>query len=270
MRFLFLAYIGLAALFAGATVWRDRTQLAELEAEAKAQQESEARQAAAADAARRQALAAQQTEAKRQAQEAQARAAQQQALERKQAIELRCDQLAANSFDRFRNQAVPGVPYDMLRLNVAPAVTSCRAAITESPDTPRFRYQLARAFQAGGNPGAEALLVGLTQEGYPAAFDNLGWLLHNKKDYRTAATYFRAGVTHGDPESMVSLAGYLLEGRYVPKDEREAMRLLEEAEKYGHPAAIQAMEKYREQQRMSAAGLALFGAVLGQVLQRGR
>lgn len=192
--------------------------------------------------------------------------------QRKQAQEMlttgdECDQSAGNALDQNRNRSFAGVAYPILRNNAAVAIAKCRAAVAENPGTPRFRYQLARALQTLKNPEAKALLAELTRQRYPAAFDNLGWLHHNERDYRQAANYFRSGVQMNDPESMVSLAGYLLEGRFIAKDEREAMRLLTEAEKYGHPTAVRAMNEYRQQQRLKAAGIQILSSVLRQILE---
>lgn len=243
MRFLFLAYIVGMALFGLATVVTDSAQVAELAAEAKAKEDRVAKEAAVREARAKE-------------------------LRRRKMIEDRCDQLAGNTYDRNRNRAFPGVAYDILRLNAPAAIKACRTAVAENANNDRFQYQLARALQAQKNPEAKPLLVGLTQRHYPVAYDNLGWWHFNAKDFRSAISYFREGVRLNDPESMVSLSRFLLEGRYVQKNEREAMQLLADAETYGHPTAILAMEKYRQQQRMSVVGITLFAAVLGELLKR--
>lgn len=281
MRFLFLAWIVGAAVFGLYTVAVDWAQIAELAARAEAEAAAKEAERQAALEAQRQAEEKRQKEARERkekeklAAEARLReeqaklAAEQEELRRKQ-IEDQCDRTAGNTFDRYRNQSFAGVSYEILRLNAPVAVAKCRDAVAASPDNPRLRYQLARALQAQKDPAAKVLLTELVQSNYPIAYDNLGWWYYNAGNQQGAVAYFRAGADLGDTESMVSLAGYLLEGRFVPRDEREAIHLLAAAEQQGHPAAIRAMNEFREQQRMNALGVAIFARVLGEIARQKR
>jgi len=107
------------------------------------------------------------------------------------------------------------------------------------------------------------------------AFDNLGSLLLNRKDYSGAIAVFKDGARLDDPDSMVSLADLIQRG-YVHVGNPEAARfaLLSRAAQLGHQGAQRAVEEQKlvlkqkqqeqefqgEQQQMM---LNLFGNILG-------
>ena len=118
-----------------------------------------------------------------------------------------CDQLAANPDDALRVGA--GMPYR--NLDPIKAVPACLAAVQANPTVPRFKYQLARAYQKTSNPSrAVSLLTELTNTGsYAAAYDNLGWLYYAGKGVRQstkrAAELFKKGAEAGSAEAMHSM-----------------------------------------------------------------
>src|SRR6185295_9617908 len=97
--------------------------------------------------------------------------------------------------------------FDTLKSTAREAIANCEKAAQQNPNEPRFRYQLARALQFTDRPKAFLIHQKLIQTGYPAAYDNLGWMYFtDKKDTTQAVNMFRLGVQAGDPDSMISLA----------------------------------------------------------------
>ncbi len=189
-----------------------------------------------------------------------------------------CDEIAANPADPRKPSVVPGVPYEELKERAAEALDVCRVAITKFPSELRYRYQYARALGFSDSEKAIAMYRQLTRQRYPAAFDNLGTLLLQRKDKNSrgeAITVFKEGVQLGDPDSMVSLAD-LINRRFVPVPNPVATRyaLLNRAAELGHQGAKRAVEQmdieFQAQQRERASQqqqqqiiLDLMGTILG-------
>ncbi|MCC6471204.1 MAG: SEL1-like repeat protein [Alphaproteobacteria bacterium] len=106
-----------------------------------------------------------------------------------------CDRLAANPYI-YPLPGVKGVPLETL--DPSSAVQACEAALRQSPDEPRFAYQLARA---------------LTKD----------------KQYAKAIALFRGAVERGHLGGTTSIALMYMRGEGVPKDEAEAVRLFRQA-----------------------------------------
>jgi hypothetical protein len=161
-----------------------------------------------------------------------------------------CDQLAANPNDR--NRSGDGVPYDTLKTQASQAIESCEIAAKQAPTALRFQYQLARALQSTGKSPMRQKAVGilnkLVEQEYPAAYDNLGYLLgYDQNNFAAAVKLFRTGTKLGDPDSMLSLAEMIEEGRATPMNRGETkIDLYTRAAQLGHPAAIQALQEERE------------------------
>ncbi|CAN0405532.1 unnamed protein product, partial [Ectocarpus fasciculatus] len=183
---------------------------------------------------------------------------------------IKCDRLAGNRYDDRRNISVPGVPYQLLRTNASLAVAACHDAIAINPNELRYEYQLARALQAQQSSEARQLLQKLTQQNYAAAFDNLGWIYYSEQQVHQAISYFEHGASLGSSEAMVSLARFLIDGRWIRKDERRAQELLKSAATQGHDEASEAVRQYEQRQRAGAIGGALLGAILGEILKTNR
>src|SRR5262249_30897587 len=114
---------------------------------------------------------------------------------------------------------------------------------------PRLQYQLARAFQSNRDrQKAFPIHERLVDRKYPAAYDNLGWLLINEKqNYSQAVNLFRRGVQLGDPDSMVSLAEMIDKGRATPVNSSETkLALYGRAAQLGHQNAAQALKREQE------------------------
>ena len=130
-----------------------------------------------------------------------------------------CDELAANPNDR--NRSGDGAPYDTLKSQASQAIENCDIAAKQAPTALRFQYQLARALQSTGKSPMRQRAVGilnkLVEQRYPAAYDNLGYLLaYDQNNVVAAVKLFRMGTKLGDPDSMLSLAEMIDEGRATP------------------------------------------------------
>jgi TPR repeat protein len=139
-----------------------------------------------------------------------------------------------------------------LKTQASQAIESCEIAAKQTPTALRFQYQLARALQSTGKSPMRQKAVGifskLVDQGYPAAYDNLGYLLaYDQNNFAAAVKLFRIGAKLGDPDSMLSLAEMLDEGRATPMNRGETkIDLYTRAAQLGHPAAIQALKEGRE------------------------
>lgn len=163
-----------------------------------------------------------------------------------------CNQLAGNPYDTARPKEVGSASYDSLRADPLPAIEACTTAIQRHPSDPRYRYQLARAYQIREPIKALALLKRLTAERYAAAFDNYGWLLYSDRigapNIPAAVSAFRTGIQLGDPDSMDSLANLMIQGRVAERSPGEIERLLQRASQLGHAIAEARLSKYQEDQ----------------------
>ena len=137
-------------------------------------------------------------------------------------------------------------------------MASCELAVAQNPTELRFRYQLGRALEWIDRKKALQIHQELVARGYPAAFDNLGWLYFTeKRDPAQAVVWFRRGVQAGDSDAMVSLAE-MIERRYtIPANpSEEKLQLYGRAAKLGNVVAMRAYqaesakERATQQERM--------------------
>jgi len=164
-----------------------------------------------------------------------------------------CDRLAANPSDRGKPPSVPGVPYDSLMNQAKQAIEACALAAKQNPSEIRYEYQMARAMEAEVPEKAVEIHKKLTGQGYPAAYDNLGWLMVKLyKNYGEAVTYFKTGSRLQDPDSMVSLVEMIDKG-YIPTDRPHELKyqLLKTAADLGHQGAQ--LQIREEEEKLSAA-----------------
>ncbi|MEH3145176.1 MAG: hypothetical protein PGN34_07460 [Methylobacterium frigidaeris] len=166
-----------------------------------------------------------------------------------------CDQTAAGPYDLDRLKTTPGVPWDVLRGSADPAVEACEIASRQYPEERRYRYQLARAYQASEPKKAIPLLQLLMRQNYRAAYDNYGWALLDtrvgRNDLANAVASFRQGANLGDPDAMVSLATMISKGRVEGAGPEEAFRLFKRAASLGHREAAEAVDRLMEGQRQA-------------------
>lgn len=172
-----------------------------------------------------------------------------------------CDRLAANPNDLRRPASVPGADFDIVRANAQEAVAACQAAADRYPGEPRYRYQLARAYQKLNPKRAASLLDELMKQRYAAAFDNYGWLLLDPgfrpvPDYAGAAKALRQGAAIGDPSAMLSLAK-LIRRNQVDGSLEHATTLAQRAATLGHTDAAAELTALQQAAEDAAAATAL-------------
>ncbi len=145
-----------------------------------------------------------------------------------------CDRLAANPFDP--NHVTQGVPFAEIQQSAA--VTACGKAVERNPQTPRFKYQLARALDRSGAYGeALQLYRPLAEAGYASALNGLAQLYEHgngvAKSETEAVRFYRQAADKGYAIAITNLGLMYAQGRGVAKDETEAVRLFKQASEKG-------------------------------------
>jgi TPR repeat protein len=160
----------------------------------------------------------------------------------------RCDGLAGNPTDPKRSG--DGATYELLKSQASEAVAACQIAVRQSPNEPRFQYELGGALQFVDRKRSFEIQQKLVNLHYPAAYDNLGWLFYaDRKNIPEAVNLFRKGTQFGDPDSMVSLAEMIDRRHATPMSEDETkMALYGRAAAMGHPAAVRALQVEQEKE----------------------
>jgi tetratricopeptide (TPR) repeat protein len=134
-----------------------------------------------------------------------------------------CDRLAAHPDDLSKK--VEGVRME--------AIESARA-IAAHPGTPRFHFQLARAFQSTNAFGeAHAQYLKAAAQGYTPAMINIGLLYTYaqgvEKDGGKALEWFRKAADKGDPGGITNIGAVHLSGLGVAPDSDLAIAQFNEA-----------------------------------------
>jgi hypothetical protein len=162
-----------------------------------------------------------------------------------------CDRLAANPYDPRRPADIAGVPYGELQVHAREAIAACEKALKSNPNEPRYLYQLARASQSSDPKKAFGLYRRATQQSYPAAFDNLGWMYltgrGGTKSEGEAVRAFSRGADLGDPDAMVSLAKLYAAGTGVAQSAERAQTLYQRAAVLGHQDAVAMVQKLEDE-----------------------
>jgi TPR repeat protein len=149
-------------------------------------------------------------------------------------------------------------------------MASCELAVAQNPTELRFRYQLGRALEWIDRKRALQIHQELVARGYPAAFDNLGWLYFTeRRDPAQAVALFRRGVQAGDSDSMVSLAEMIDRGYTTPAHpSEEKLQLYRRAANLGNAVAARAyqaeiakQQQLEQQRRM----METFGRVIQNI-----
>jgi TPR repeat protein len=180
----------------------------------------------------------------------------------------RCDELAANPNDSQRMG--DGVAFDALKPQAREAAANCELAMAQNPTELRFRYQLGRALEWIDRKKALQTHQELVARGYPAAFDNLGWLYFTERsDPAQAVIWFRRGVRAGDSDSMVSLAEMIDRGYTVPTNpSEEKLQLYRRAAELGNAAARRAYQERILQLEQQRRMMQIMGTVIQNIPRR--
>ncbi len=127
-----------------------------------------------------------------------------------------CDQLAANPPDPDR--VTTGVPRSEVDLKAA--ITACKSALTASPDTARFAYQLGRVYFYGGDmPNALKYIEQAAGQGYRQAEFVMGALTDNRRegvpaDICSVEDYWYKSASKGHLHARVAYVRHVTKGRF--------------------------------------------------------
>ncbi len=148
-----------------------------------------------------------------------------------------CDRLAAAPADKFGR----GVPFD--ELNADKAVTSCKAAAEEFPDSLRIKAHYGRALiKAGEFRMARDLLESAAEQGQPSAQSTLGSIYYFaigvKRNYRKARQWFEASAAQENAVGLTNLGVMYTFGHGVRRDLTKAVEYFERGAALSHPDAL--------------------------------
>jgi TPR repeat protein len=141
-----------------------------------------------------------------------------------------CDRLAGHPSDPGRPAGVAGVT--LTKIDSKKAIQACSEAAKEYPQTPRFAFQLGRAFANAGQY-ADAVLWyrKAADQGYAPAQTNLGSMYEHgrgglPKDDNEAVRLYRLAAANGFAVAQNNLGFMYAQGRGgLRKDDKEAVRL---------------------------------------------
>jgi predicted aspartyl protease len=143
-----------------------------------------------------------------------------------------CDKYAASNIDP--NAKAPGIPFD--ELNSAQAIQACEAAIRQSPNNPRFLFQLGRAYQKARNVNSTLKYYRNAAEmNYAPAQESLGDMYSEGfflspepgvqfavLDAAQAVSWYRKAAEQGLAIAQNNLAIAYRDGKGIKKDKQEA------------------------------------------------
>lgn len=140
-------------------------------------------------------------------------------------------------------------------IEIVPALAECRAAVSQNPDTPRFRYQLGRAEQAAGLFKASFdSFSAAADAGHIRALNGTARLLITDKIDRAAAdiaadptramALYDRGIAAGDPYAMHSKGLHLLRNSDTDQGRQDGFELLDRAAELGHTYSMNELGIY--------------------------
>ena len=165
-----------------------------------------------------------------------------------------CDKLAASPSDPLRT--TKGVPLQSIVAQAA--IEQCETSVKTEPRTPRYRYQLGRAFEAAQKlDEARVHYQEAATAGYPVASLNLGLLFLNGRgvpqDSARAAELFRTAFS-GEVVAAGNLLATVLSENPDRKAHDEADRIWSEAARRGDPYSNLHIAKLSERAVSDATG----------------
>lgn len=151
-----------------------------------------------------------------------------------------CDIFAAHLDNASNLPGIKGVKFE--RIDTAKAIKACRQAVKEHPDTPRFLYQLGRAYiKAGDSISAFKFFMKAAEKGYPKAQTAVGVMYHDgegiKKDYKQAFKLFMKAAKQGNTEAQYYIGLMYFNSEWVKKNYKKAFKWLSKAAEGGAPGA---------------------------------
>jgi len=150
-----------------------------------------------------------------------------------------CDRVAADPRDPGR--VVPGIRTRDLDGRLA--VRACGRALDSHPTEPRFKYQLARAFeQSGQSTRGLSLLQEAARDGYRMAQEALGeiYLTRGQRlslNLDPAIRWLERAASAGAPVAQYQLGRLLFAGSGIERDVERARALFADSARAGYPRA---------------------------------
>jgi TPR repeat protein len=153
-----------------------------------------------------------------------------------------CDRLAASPFEASRPPGIPGILRN--KIDFSNAIPACTEAVNEYPQTPRFAFQLGRAYFAGGKrTEAVSWFRKVAEQGYALAQAGLGQMYETgdgglSKDDAQAMRLYRLAADQGNAIGRTGLGHMYAQGRGgLTQDDAKAVRLYRLAVDQGYPMA---------------------------------
>jgi len=170
----------------------------------------------------------------------------------------KCDEYAAHPDDP-QKWAV-GVSEDDLA--PGPAIKYCTEAVLQSPDTPRFQFQLGRALlKAQRFDEAIEALVEAAEDDYGPSYAYLGDVYRSgilgKEDYETAAAYYDLAIASGFSPAEEAKAGLYEQEDTDTVDVYQEEAATESADYYSAPPKPRAGAKHFDPARFSKGNVLL-------------
>jgi hypothetical protein len=149
-----------------------------------------------------------------------------------------CDRYAASEFDI--QSPVYGLPFN--RVDPKAAIPACREALASYPNSPRFNYQLGRAYAANREYSkAMEYFSKAAEANFALAELNIGSLyfggLGVPKDYAAALKWTKMAADQGLAPAAGNLGEMFLNGEGVPQDDALAAQWLNLAASQGYAPA---------------------------------
>lgn len=138
-----------------------------------------------------------------------------------------CDRWASDPLDPQR--IAPAVPWNAV--NTRQAIRDCVADLAKDPENPRLKFNLARALDLAERfAEAESYYNSAAEQGYGAAYRNLGYMYRNgrgvARDDQRAADYYLKAALRGVPAGRGGLGMMYEQGWGVPQSAADSIRWL--------------------------------------------
>jgi len=145
-----------------------------------------------------------------------------------------CDTYAASDIDTQRK--TEGLRLD--KVDPAKAIPACKEALSRYPNTPRFQYQLGRAYEkTSENGNALVWYRKAARQGYGIAQVNLGLMYKNgvggSVKLAQAIVWFRKAAEQGFATGQTNLGDMYANGRGVSRDDAQAVAWYRKAAEQG-------------------------------------
>lgn len=145
-----------------------------------------------------------------------------------------CDTYAASDIDTQRK--TEGLRFD--KVDPAKAIPACKEALSRYPNTPRFEYQLGRAYEKNSEDGNALIWYSkAAKQGYAVAQVNLGLMYKNgiggSAKVAQAVAWFRKAAEQGYATGQTNLGDMFANGLGVSIDDAQAVAWYRKAAEQG-------------------------------------